>query len=182
MISARLAEDPEQAKIAYKPLYDLKPLVAQGAEVPLQIASDARATLCAHGDLKRFSVVGLHSFNISAFLETVNIWKDMISECPDSINTAFNFQWDSRFAPLASSDCAMSLSDVRFGQNNLIWHTDPKNRVAVDRHADRCISVVRSQGNGVDFIVFVNGTRTSPIRQRSRGADRLERLQILKRH
>ena len=182
MISARLAGNPEKAKIAYKPLYDLDPLVAGGAEVPLQNASDAKAALCAHGDFKRFSVVGLHSFNISAFLETVNIGKDMISECPDSINTAFNFQWDSRFAPLASSDCAMSLSDVRFWQNYLIWHTDPESRVAVDRHADRCISVVRSHGNGVDFIDFVNGTRTGPVRQGSRGVDRLERLQSLKRH
>lgn len=180
IISARLIGNPADAQKAYQALYELNPLIANGGEVPLPNASDARAALGAKGDFKRFSVVGLHDFDINAFMKTIDVWQELITECPDSINTAFNFQWDSRSAAPTSFETAMSLRDVRFWQNNLIWHTNSKNRERVDQYADKCIDTVRASAKEVEHIDFVNGTRTAPIMHRYRGADRLKRLQALK--
>ena len=40
VIAARYTGDPKNAQTAYKPLYDLQPIVANGAEVPIQNTSD----------------------------------------------------------------------------------------------------------------------------------------------
>lgn len=180
MISARLTGNPDHASTAYKALYDLNPLAANGGPIPIQNASDARAAIGEKGDFKRFSIVGLQGFDINTFMKSIDIWREMTSECPDSISTAFNFQWDARYPAPAPFETALGLRDVRFWQNNLIWHTDAKNREKVDAYADKCIDVVRSGGNEVDPIDFVNGTRTGPIAHRYRGAQRLGRLKALK--
>lgn len=115
-ISARLTGNPNEASKAFQPLYALQPLVAKGGEVPLQNASDARAAIGAKGDFKRFGVVGLHHFDAEAFAEAVSVWKDMITKCPDAINTAFNFQWDSRPVKTPEFESATSLHDIRYWQ------------------------------------------------------------------
>ncbi|RAL16638.1 FAD-binding oxidoreductase [Aspergillus homomorphus CBS 101889] len=179
VISARYTGD-EDPHVPFGPLYDLQPLLATGSEVPVQNASDAREVLCAKGDFKQFGVVGLHDFDADAFVRTVDIWKKMIAECPDAINTGFNFQWDSRppFAPEA--DSAMCLHDIRYWQNNLIWHTDKANRNKVDGYNAECIAIMRGPDES-RFRDFQNGTRTGLIERRYQGTARLEKLRRLKR-
>ena len=92
VISARYTGDPADAETAYKPLYDLKPLAANGSRVPIQNISDGREAIGAKGDFKRFGIVGLRRFDIESFLRTIEVWKELIADCPDAINTAFNFQ------------------------------------------------------------------------------------------
>lgn len=118
VISARLVGDPAQAQEAFQPLYDLRPSFANGADTPIQNISDARAALGAKADFKRFGIVGLYSFDADAFMKTIALWKEMIAECPDAIQTAFNFQWDSRPVKVPPFDSAMSLHDVRY------WHAN----------------------------------------------------------
>ena len=114
VIAARFTGDPKQASKAYKPLYDCKPIVANGGEVPIQNTSDNREAICAKGDFKRFGVVGLHRFEPDAFLKVIDLWKAMIAECPDSINSAFMFQWDSRPVRTPDFESAMCLHDIRY--------------------------------------------------------------------
>lgn len=116
IISARYTGDPAGAEEAYKPLYDLKPLVANGSRIPIQNISDGREAIGAKGDFKRFGIVGLRRFDIDSFLRTVEVWKELIAVCPDAINTAFNFQWDSRPVKTPPFDSAMCLHDTRFYQ------------------------------------------------------------------
>lgn len=116
VISARYTGNPDDAEKAYAPLYKLNPVVANGGPVPIQNTSDSRAAIGAKGDFKRFGVVGLHGFNVSSFLETVKLYKDLISECPDAINTAFNFQWWSALPRKPDFESAMSLHDIRYWQ------------------------------------------------------------------
>jgi hypothetical protein len=116
VIAARYTGDPKDAAEAYKALYDLKPLVANGAPVPIQNASDGREALAAKGDFKRFGVVGLHRFDEQSFLQTIDLWKQMVAECPDAINTAFNFQWDARPVKKPDFESAMCLHDIRYWQ------------------------------------------------------------------
>lgn len=116
VIAARFTGDPADAEMAYKPLFDLGPVVAAGKEIPIQNASDGREAIGAKGDFKRFGVVGLRRFSVDAFLESINVWKDLMAECPDAINTAFNFQWDSRSAKAPDFESAMCLHDIRYWQ------------------------------------------------------------------
>jgi hypothetical protein len=116
VITARYTGDPGDAETAYKPLYDLKPLVVKGGSVPIQNTSDGREALTAKGGLKRFGLVGLRRFDVDSFLQTVEVWKKLVEECPDAINTAFNFQWDSQPPKTPQFDSAMSLHDIRYWQ------------------------------------------------------------------
>lgn len=116
VIAARFTGDLDKAQNAYKPLYDLGPIVANGGPVPVQNTSDAREALAAKGDFKRFGVVGLRRFDVEKFLQVVEVWKTLVEECPDAINTAFNFQWDSRPPKAPSFESANSLHDLRYWQ------------------------------------------------------------------
>ena len=116
LIAARFTGDMDNAKDAYKPLYDLGPISVNGGPVPIQNASDGREALAAKGDFKRFSVVGLRGFDIGRFLNTIDVWKTLVKECPDAINTAFNFQWDSRPPRTPNFDSASSLHDIKYWQ------------------------------------------------------------------
>lgn len=115
-IAARYTGNPDDAEKAYAPLYKLNPVVADGGPVPIQNTSDSRAAIGAKGDFKRFGVVGLHGFDISSFLETVELYKELIAECPDAMNTAFNFQWWSTLPKKPDFESAMSLHDIRYWQ------------------------------------------------------------------
>ncbi|KAK8007639.1 hypothetical protein PG989_001629 [Apiospora arundinis] len=179
VISARYTGNPDDAKIAYKPLYDLQPLAVNGGPVPIQNASDAREMLCAKDDFKRFGIVGLRRFDIDKFLGTIEVWKSLVETCPDAINTAFNFQWDSRPPKAPDFESAMSLHDVRYWQNNLIWHTDETTRQQVDAFNDECIKTMRGPDRS-EYADFQNGTRTGPIELRYRGPGKLDKLKALK--
>ena len=199
IISARFTGDPSEAEDAYRPLYDLKPFVASGSQVPIQNISDGREAIGAKGDFKRFGIIGLRRFELDSFLKTINIWRELISECPDAINTAFNFQWDSRSVRVPPFDSAMCLHDTRFWQyvshsglktllwmtrlisrNNLIWHTDVSNRQKVDEYNARCLSIMRGS-NPSEWADYQNRTRDGPIELRFRGKERLARLKTLKK-
>ncbi|KAI9709690.1 MAG: hypothetical protein M1820_003092 [Bogoriella megaspora] len=180
VIAARLTGDLQDAEVAYKSLYDLKPLVTAGSKVPIQNTSDGREAIGAKGDFKRFGIVGLSGFNEDAFLEVVGLWKEMIAECPDAITTAFNFQWDSRLPKPPKFDSALSLHNTRFWQNNLIWHTDPKNRAKVDEYNEKSLALMRGPDT-TTYVDFVNGTRVDPIERRYRPAEKLAKLKQLKK-
>lgn len=116
IISARYIGDPSNSKEAYQPLYDLKPAVASASQVPIQNTSDGREAIGAKGDFKRFGIVGLRRFDIKSFLQSVELWKKLVADCPDAFNTAFNFQWDSRPVKAPPFDSAMCLHDTRYWQ------------------------------------------------------------------
>ncbi|KAI1207303.1 uncharacterized protein F4807DRAFT_183671 [Annulohypoxylon truncatum] len=180
VIAARYTGDPNDAERAYKPLYDLKPLVAKGGTIPIQNTSDGREAIGAKGDFKRFGVVGLKRFDADGFIKAIDVWKSLVAECPDAINTAFNFQWDSRPPKAPGFESAMSLHDIRYWQNNLIWHTDARNRQKVDDFNDQSIAIMRGPDRS-EYADFQNGTRTGPIELRFRGAGKLDKLRALKK-
>ncbi|KAE8397456.1 FAD binding domain-containing protein [Aspergillus pseudonomiae] len=165
VIAARYtgAEEPQ---VPFKALYDLHPMVVTGGDVPIQNTSDAREVLCAKGDFKQFGVVGLHEFNADGLVRTIDTWKQMVHDCPDAIKTGFNFQWDSRPVKTPEVESAMSLHDIRYWQNNLIWHTEVRNSGKVGAYNNECISIMR----GVDQSHF----------RPYRGQVRLEKLRRLK--
>ena len=116
IISARYTGDPSRVEEAYKPLHDLNPLISSGSRIPIQNISDGREAIGATGDFKRFGIVGLRQFDVDSFLKTTVVWEELIAACPDAINTAFNFQWESRPVKPPPFDSAMCLHDIRYYQ------------------------------------------------------------------
>ncbi|RDA89836.1 hypothetical protein CP533_6947 [Ophiocordyceps camponoti-saundersi (nom. inval.)] len=180
VVAVRVREDGDgDAESALEPLYKLEPLMMDGGAVPIQNVCDGRAALEAKGGFKMFATVGLGCFDVERFLETVEVWKRLMEECPDAINTTFNFQWDSRPPRRPEFESANCLSDVQFWQNNIIWYTNPESSKRVAELNDECIAVARGES---DFLVdFANATRSGPLDRRFRGAARLEKLRALKR-
>ncbi|KAI1135516.1 hypothetical protein F5Y05DRAFT_174026 [Hypoxylon sp. FL0543] len=119
-------------------------------------------------------------FDVDRFLQVVDVWKTLVKECPDAINTAFNFQWDSRPPKTPSFDSAMSLHDIRYWLNNLIWYTNSASQQRVDELNDMSIDIMRGP-NRAEYADFQNGTRTGPIELRFRGEGKVGKLKLLKK-
>lgn len=116
VITAKLTGNPDDAKTAFKPLYDLNPIVANGAPVPIQNANDALDAHATKGDFRRFGIIGLHRFDVASFMKVVSLWHEMRAECPDTMNSAFNFKWESRLPKAPTVESALSYHHVRFWQ------------------------------------------------------------------
>lgn len=116
VIAGRYIGNPDDARSAFGALYALTPLIADGGPVPIQNVSDGRETLEAKGGFKTFGTVGLRRFDIERFLRTIEVWKRLMEECPDAINTTYNFQWDSRPPKQPTFESANSLHDIRYWQ------------------------------------------------------------------
>ena len=69
IVSARYTGDLAGAEAAYKPLHDLKSLVANGPQVQIQNISEGREVVGAKGDFKRFGMVGLLAVRHGLVLE-----------------------------------------------------------------------------------------------------------------
>jgi FAD/FMN-containing dehydrogenase len=65
-------------------------------------------------------------------------------------------------------------------RNNLIWHTDAKNRSKVDAYNEKCLTIMRGLDTS-EWANYQNATRSGPIELRFRGKERIARLQQLKR-
>lgn len=116
VVAGRYIGNPDDAHLAFRALNALKPISSDGGAVPIQNVSDGREALEAKGGFKAFGTVGLRGFDINRFLSTIGVWKRLIYECPDAINTTYNFQWDSRPPKPPAFESANSLHDIRFWQ------------------------------------------------------------------
>ena len=116
VVSARYTGGPANTEATFEILFDLKPLVTNGSQVPIQNISDSRQAIGVMGDFRPFGTIGLHRFDLDAFLKTVELWKELTKKCPDAVNTAYNFQWDSRPVKPPPFDSAMCHHDIRFWQ------------------------------------------------------------------
>ncbi|ROW15212.1 hypothetical protein VPNG_03071 [Cytospora leucostoma] len=179
VIAGRYTGNPDDAKLAFGPLHALGPLLVNGGPVPIQNASDGREALEAKGTYKSFGTVGLRRFDIERFLETIEVWKRLVEECPDAVNTTYNFQWDSRPPRQPGFESANSLHDIRYWQNNIIWYTDSASRQRVEELNAECIAISRGPDQS-EYADYQNATRTDPIERRFRGEGKLEKLKALK--
>ncbi|PSR83008.1 hypothetical protein BD289DRAFT_454010 [Coniella lustricola] len=179
VVAARHVGNIENAKDTFAALYDLKPLIADGGPVPIQNISDGREALEAKGGFKTFGTIGLRRFDITRFLQTIDVWKRLVEECPDAINTTYNFQWDSRPPRQADFESANSLHDIRYWQNNIIWYTDAGSHKRVAELNAECLAVSRGPDQS-EYADFQNATRVDPIEFRFRGEGKLDKLRALK--
>ncbi|KAF3763977.1 hypothetical protein M406DRAFT_65241 [Cryphonectria parasitica EP155] len=150
VIAGRYIGNPNNAHVAFGALHALGPLEADGGPVPIQNISDGRQALEAKGGFKTFGTVGLRRFDIDRFLNTLDVWKRLVTECPDAINTTYIFQWDSRPPRQPEFESVNSLHDIRYWQNNIIWYTDVASHKRVAELNAECIDPIelRFRGEG----------------------------------
>lgn len=116
IVAARYTGNPDDAQEAYKPLYDLKPLAANGGPIPIQNAGDGRAEIGAYGGFKRFTIAGLPRFNDASFPKMVNIYQEMLHNYPNAANSAFIVQWDANLPKKPNFESATALHANRLWQ------------------------------------------------------------------
>lgn len=107
--------DPEKAPVAFKALYDIGPMMSSASTPLFPNFSDAMEYACAKGDFKRFSLAGVSEFSTEAFLEVIEIFKELLATCPDAAATGYVFEWHTRVSELQPQDSAWSHHDV------LLW-------------------------------------------------------------
>jgi len=73
--------------------------------------------------VQRCTTLVVHSSDLALLVsgkegvfKTIDVWKEMMHECPDAVKTSFKFQWDSRLSLTPPFDSATSLHDIRFWQ------------------------------------------------------------------
>ncbi|KAF2161222.1 hypothetical protein M409DRAFT_28261 [Zasmidium cellare ATCC 36951] len=178
-----ISKDPSTLQQeAFKPLYDLNPLVTGGSEIPIQNAADALDPLGAcGGGYKKLVLTGLYSLESSLFTDVTKIWQDLTTSHPDALSTTFSFQWDSRPPKHAPFESANSMHDVRFWANNMTWCTDPGSVEAVEKALEKVIGTLRTGQREEEFVDFANSLRTGPVGRRHRGEERVGKLRELKR-
>lgn len=121
VVAGMYTGNPDDTKEAFGSLYAFKYLTADSGPVPIQNISDGREALEAYGSFKTFGVIGLRRFNTASLVRTVDVWKRLMEECPDAVNTTFNFQWDSRPLRAPGFTSANSLHDIRFWQYDAFY-------------------------------------------------------------
>ncbi|PHH83218.1 hypothetical protein CDD82_2990 [Ophiocordyceps australis] len=180
MVLARYTGDTDHGELAFQSLYALGPLMADGRAVAIQNIGHGSEPLQAKGGFRMFATVGLRRFDTESYLKTIDVWRRLVTECPDAVDTTFNFQWDSKPPRRPGFESANSLGHVHFWQNNVIWYTNAENSQRVAELNAECIALARGPDES-DFVDYANATRSEPIERRFRGQDKLEKLRALKR-
>jgi hypothetical protein len=73
-------------------LYDIGPMMSSASTPFLPNFSDAMEYACAKGDFKRFRLAGISEFSKKGFLEVIEIFKELLTTCPDASATGYAFE------------------------------------------------------------------------------------------
>jgi hypothetical protein len=111
-VAAHFIGDPKEAPAAFQSLSDLGPLIQSASTPLLPEFSNAMDHVCAKGDFKRFSLAGITEFKTKNLLEVIEIFKELLSTCPDAGATGYAFEWHSRVSPRPLQDSALSHKEV----------------------------------------------------------------------
>ena len=186
VVTARLigSDSGELQAVAFKPLYDLQPLVTGGGQVKIENNGDATMPLCVQGDLKKLRLTGIHNYDPESLPEIVKLWQDLVTSCPDAARSMFSIQWESQPPARSSIDSANSMRNVRFWANNLTWYTNAADSDTVQGYLEKVVAVTRKGREPDEYFDFPNSLREpeSPIERRYKSEERLGRLRKLKNH
>lgn len=85
----------EQAAKAFQPLVDLGPVQRTQTTTYFETRSNHSEMMCAKGDFKRFTQIGLTGFQPDNFLKLIDIHNKLLSTCPGSERSIFTLEWHS---------------------------------------------------------------------------------------
>ena len=168
---------------AFKPLYNLNPMIFNENLVHIENNGDATQALCVPGDFKKLRLTGIHSYNPEHFPQLVKLWQDLTTSCPEATGSIFSIQWSSSPAQKPNFESANSMHSTRLWANNMIWCKDNAGAGTAQSYLERVIAVTRGDQKEHEYVDFANSLREpeSPVERRYKGKDRLERLKTLKK-
>ncbi|KAL1988299.1 hypothetical protein VTN96DRAFT_274 [Rasamsonia emersonii] len=170
----------EEAAQAFKPLVDLGPI--QHMQLPSTFAthSDHLEVMCAKGEFKRFTQIGIDGFNQENFAKLVDLHRELLSTCPGAGRSAFSLEWHS---PTKSPrvDTSFGNEHVDFWLNVLSWYTDPSQHDALIRLDKAAQAQIRAGVDESAYVSYTNTSRDDPLEWRYKGAERVARLRELKK-
>lgn len=180
LVAGKLFGSPADAPKAYKPLYDLGPIMVKTDELQVENMNDNLDHICAKGGLKRYKLSGAHDFNVENFMKTVALWKELMADCPDAARSVFNFDWHSRPAKAPEVESAMSHHQIRNWQSILLWYEDPASTDRAIQTIEDAVAAMRAGKSEDQYVDFPNSVRDGPISWRYRGEGRVAKLKSLK--
>ena len=102
----------ENAVAAFKPLADLEPMMAMTNPVTFEHHSDHIEQMCAKGDFKRFSQIGIQEFNADNFIKLIDIHRRLLEKFPDAGRSGLTVEWHSSSKKPAAVDTAFGNHDI----------------------------------------------------------------------
>lgn len=102
----------ENAAAAFKPLADLEPMMAMSNPVTFENHSDHISMMCAKGDFKRFSQIGIQEFKTENFIKLIDIHRRLLERFPDAGRSGLTVEWHSPSKKPDAVDTAFGNHDV----------------------------------------------------------------------
>lgn len=113
LVAPQCFASAEQTAKAFQPLIDLGPIQHMQTTSTFETHSDHLESMCAKGDFKRFSQMGLESFQPENFLKLIDLHSKLLAECPGAERSGFTVEWhSSKKRPLQGLDTAFGNQDV----------------------------------------------------------------------
>ena len=180
MVAPQYLGPTEKAAEAFKPLADLEPMMAMSNPVSFENHSDHISMMCAKGDFKRFSQIGIQEFKIENFMKLIDIHRRLLEKFPDAGRSGLTVEWHSSSKKPAAVDTAFGNHDIDLWLNVLSWYTDPAHHAGVAQLDREAQAAVRIGTEEKDFVTYVNSDRLDPLDYRYKGAERQAKLKTLK--
>jgi len=182
MVAPQLFGTSEQMTDFFQPLVDLGPI--QHMQMPSTFAthSDNLEWVCAKGEFKNFTMLGLDSFNIDNFVQLVELHSQLISESPGAERSAYTLEWHSPTKPHSShaANTSFGMCKTTFWVNILSWWVDPNQGEKVLQFDKKAQALMRKGVAEKDFCSHTNTTRTDPLEYRYKGEGTIAKLKALK--
>ncbi|ROW01494.1 hypothetical protein VSDG_02063 [Cytospora chrysosperma] len=181
MVAPEVFASADEATKLLQPLSDLGPIMQALQPSTFDKHSDHLDYLCAKGDFKRVTQIGLAGWTTENLTDLIKLHSELVSTCPDAVMSAFSFQWNTPSKIERSGNTSFGLEDVDYWLNLTSWYKNEANHGTVEDITNRAQAAVRSGVDEQDYISYTNIGREDPITYRYKGVDRLEKLKALKK-
>ncbi|KAL1962835.1 hypothetical protein VTN77DRAFT_9110 [Rasamsonia byssochlamydoides] len=170
----------EEAAQAFQPLVDLGPIQHMQLPSTFETHSDHLEIMCAKGEFKRFTQIGIDGFNQENFAKLVDLHQQLLSSCSGAGRSAFSLEWHSPTkAPRVET--AFGNEHVDFWLNVLSWYTDASQHAEFARFDKAAQEQIRVGAAETSYVSYTNTSREDPLEWRYKGAERVARLRELKK-
>lgn len=104
----------DEAKTLFQPLADLGPIQQMVNPSTFDIHSDHLDYLCAEGDFKRFTQMGMLSWSTENFKKLIELHAELIDKCPDAAMSGFSVEWHTPCRAKRELDTAFGLETTDY--------------------------------------------------------------------
>ncbi|KAL9617932.1 MAG: hypothetical protein Q9160_007298 [Pyrenula sp. 1 TL-2023] len=171
----------DEAKALFQPLVDIGPIQQMLNPSTFDVHSDHLDYLCAEGDFKRFTQMGMGSWSTANFKKLIELHTELIEKCPDAAMSGYSVEWHTSCRAKRELDTSFGLENIDYWLNVFSWYKDAANHALVDSMDKKAQFAMRVGTGEANFVSYTNTSRDDPVAYRYKGVDRIKRLQDLKK-